>query len=460
MQTRSASRSANGHSIGLTKQRKRRAAVSSGSKSKSRRQESEPRKPLSPVTPDVSRPAGRLQAESNCCGYSPTDDEAEHSFLEALKGLRKFDTGHVVCRENEAASIYNFIEKCITNRESASMYIAGYPGTGKTYVVRHIFKRTKKKFPNTDTLMVNCMNASTPVNLYRDVCRHLGITGDGSFKEVAVSLERGLKKRKRMLLICLDEVDLLCRTDSSVLYRTFRWPEVSEKVILIGIANAFDMIERELPKLKLEQCKLPEIVHFKPYTKDQVECILKHRLQPVLDTVDQKALEFCARKVSAVTGDIRAALDICKISLHNSPMQSLHEGARSGGRPSVDGDRLIMSSVEMARSVNEVLNKRFEPVAATLPLQQKLLLALALRMQRQGRKMFSTFVIYKEYSEHCKKTNVPKMSSSEVQNACQLLESNNLLTICKKTGEYKLGVEENSVRRFIQDEKTIMNILK
>ncbi|CDW56701.1 hypothetical protein TTRE_0000498301 [Trichuris trichiura] len=327
-------------------------------------------------------------------------------------------------------------------------------------------------------MLVNCMNSSTSLQVgsrFQEAQAHVVLAVNQFFFPKISPLH--------FRLICLDEIDLLCKTDSSVLYSTFKWPVVSNKVILIGIANAFDMIERELPKLKLKQCKLPEIVHFRPYTKDQV-----------LDTVDEKALEFCARKISAVTGDIRTALDICKVSLQNSPLRSLPEnGSLRNGHSTVSNDRLMMSSVEMVKNVNEVLNRRFEPVAATLPLQQKLLLALALRMQRQGRKMFSSFMvsyytrrytvriisftmrqIYKEYSEHCKKTNIPKMGSSEVQNACQLLEANNLFALCKKTGEYKvglvrnifrfyqffkLGVEEGSVHRFIQDEKTIMNIL-
>ncbi|KFD49340.1 hypothetical protein M513_09787 [Trichuris suis] len=438
MLTRSASRSSKALRDETVNEKKRRTPTPIRAKSKFRRCDNEPRRSCSPSTPDEQTSFGRSPSAERSCRSGATGDDTEDSFLEALKSLRKFDTDRVICREDETASIWGFVTKCISDQESGSMYIAGYPGTGKTYVVRHIFKRIKKKYPSTDTLFVNCMNSNTPVNLYRDVCRQLRIPADGSFKEVASSLERGFKKLKRMLLICLDEIDLLCKTDSSVLYSTFKWPIVSNKVILIGIANAFDMIERELPKLKLKQCKLPEIVHFKPYTKDQVERILKYRLQPVLDTVDEKALEFCARKISAVTGDIRTALDICKLSLQNSPLRSLAEGGGlRNGHSLANNGRLMMSSVEMVKSVNEVLNRRFEPVAATLPLQQKLLLALALRMQRQGRKMFSSFMIYKEYSEHCKKTNIPKMSSSEVQNACQLLESNNLLALCKKTGEYK-----------------------
>lgn len=49
----------------------------------------------------------------------------------------------------------------------------------------------------------------------------------------------------------LDEIDQLVQKDPTVLYQLFEWPSLADsKLILIGIANALDMTERLLPRLR------------------------------------------------------------------------------------------------------------------------------------------------------------------------------------------------------------------
>ena len=40
--------------------------------------------------------------------------------------------------------------------------------------------------------------------------------------------------------------------------------------------------------------------------------------------IDSSAIQFCARKVAAMTGDARKALDICRrsVEIHNTPIKS------------------------------------------------------------------------------------------------------------------------------------------
>ena len=89
-----------------------------------------------------------------------------------------------------------------------------------------------------------------------------------------------------------------------------------DTVDVIGIANALDLTDRILPRLQSHVKCRPQLLHFPPYTKDQIVTILQERLgsnsEGTQTVVDPMAVQFCARKVAAVHGDLRKALDVCR----------------------------------------------------------------------------------------------------------------------------------------------------
>ena len=136
----------------------------------------------------------------------------------------------------------------------------------------------------------------------------------------------------------LDEIDQLVTKDQEVLYKLFQWASAKgSRFTLIGIANALDMTERLLPRLKAKGCE-PKVASFHPYNVKQIQDIIKARLLSlgsnqadvdasgetaaestktprVAPLIDSRAIEMCARKVAAGNGDLRRALDICRQSL-------------------------------------------------------------------------------------------------------------------------------------------------
>ncbi|MEE6526896.1 hypothetical protein FKM82_027835, partial [Ascaphus truei] len=116
-------------------------------------------------------------------------------------------------------------------------------------------------------------------------------------------------------LLVLDEMDQLDSKGQDVLYTVFEWPWLgNSRLVLIGIANALDLTDRILPRLQARpKCK-PQLLNFSPYTRDQIAAILQDRLTqvPGEQVLDHAAIQFCARKVSAVSGDARKALDVCR----------------------------------------------------------------------------------------------------------------------------------------------------
>ncbi|KAK6927077.1 AAA lid domain [Dillenia turbinata] len=119
-----------------------------------------------------------------------------------------------------------------------------------------------------------------------------------------------------MMLVIADELDYLITKDRAVLHDLSMLTTLPfSRCILIGIANAIDLADRFLPRLQSLNCK-PVVVSFRAYSKDQIIAILHQRLESLPYTVfHPKALELCARKVAATTGDMRKALCVCRSAI-------------------------------------------------------------------------------------------------------------------------------------------------
>ena len=113
-------------------------------------------------------------------------------------------------------------------------------------------------------------------------------------------------------------MDHLVTKSQEVMYKLVEYTaRASSKLVLIGIANSLNLPDRFLPRLKGKSVE-PKRLNFNPYTTDDIVAIISTRLQslaPDADTLpmmDVKAVELCARKVSAASGDLRMALDISR----------------------------------------------------------------------------------------------------------------------------------------------------
>lgn len=83
-------------------------------------------------------------------------------------------------------------------------------------------------------------------------------------------------------LLILDEIDQLETKKQNVLYSIFEWPSLPDaKLVLVGIANALDLTDRVLPRLQAKLEKQPQLLHFAPYTKQQIIDIICERFKEV-----------------------------------------------------------------------------------------------------------------------------------------------------------------------------------
>lgn len=81
-------------------------------------------------------------------------------------------------------------------------------------------------------------------------------------------------------------------------------------MIVIAIANTMDLPERMLTNKVSSRLGLSRLA-FHPYNHNQLIQIISSRLTGVVE-FEVSAVELCARKVGAVSGDARRALDLCR----------------------------------------------------------------------------------------------------------------------------------------------------
>ncbi|CAH1710612.1 unnamed protein product [Aphis gossypii] len=120
------------------------------------------------------------------------------------------------------------------------------------------------------------------------------------------------KKVKELSTILLvDEVDHICNRKQNVVYNILDWPsQTGSKVVVITIANTMDLPERVLRRCVTSRMGLTRLV-FKSYTFQQLQEIIMNMLIGN-STFDPDAVQLVARKVAAISGDTRRALDICR----------------------------------------------------------------------------------------------------------------------------------------------------
>jgi cell division control protein 6 len=102
-----------------------------------------------------------------------------------------------------------------------------------------------------------------------------------------------------MIMMVLDEIDQLVSKKQSVLYRIFEWPSLPDsRIILIGITNQLYLTDRSLSRLQFK-CELkPKLMHFPPYTKQQIVEIFTKRFEEsgVLDLFPPVTIQLLAAK--------------------------------------------------------------------------------------------------------------------------------------------------------------------
>jgi origin recognition complex subunit 1 len=121
----------------------------------------------------------------------------------------------------------------------------------------------------------------------------------------------------------MDELDQLVTKNQSVMYNFFNWPNLRHsRLIVLAVANTMDLPERTLSNKISSRLGLTRIT-FPGYNHEQLMKIIQSRLEGVPGgIVEPDAVQFASRKVAAVSGDARRALDICRRAVELAESES------------------------------------------------------------------------------------------------------------------------------------------
>ncbi|KMT14480.1 hypothetical protein BVRB_4g072530 [Beta vulgaris subsp. vulgaris] len=227
------------------------------------------------------------------------------------------------CRNKEMDEITTFIKGAICDDQCLGrcLYIHGVPGTGKTMSVLAVMRSLKSELDSGSIkpysfIEINGLKLATAENIYRVI--YEALSGHRvSWKKALHFLNERFSEGKQVgkgqnkpCILLIDELDLLVTRNQSVLYNILDWPtRPNSKLIVIGIANTMDLPEKLLPRISSRMG-----IHrlcFGPYTYQQLQEIIMSRLKGI-DAFDKQAVEFASRKVAAISGDARRALEICR----------------------------------------------------------------------------------------------------------------------------------------------------
>lgn len=311
------------------------------------------------------------------------------------------------CRETEFDTVHSHLEAAISAGTGACIYISGTPGTGKTATVREVVASlqaavAEEQLDDFYFVEINGMKVTDPHQSYSLLWEAL--KGDRVSSAHALELlEREFttpSPRRVPCVVLMDELDQLVTKNQGVMYNFFNWPQLRHsRLIVLAVANTMDLPERTLSNKISSRLGLTRIT-FPGYTHTQLMTIIQSRLEGAGSNVivEPDAIQFASRKVAAVSGDARRALDVCRRAVEIAEQETVEDPEKENAVPNTPSktparqkDALpgrakgVVTIATIKRAINEATSTPLAAHLRSLPLASKMFLAALLaRLRRTG----------------------------------------------------------------------------
>lgn len=232
-----------------------------------------------------------------------------------------------------------FISNGIESQQGGCLYVSGPPGTGKSALVQEIFDEFRAA-PELKFSVVNCVTCKTSSEVTSQLSQDLDVSlSAGKPAKDALSKLFTSKSSQRLHLVLMDEIDSLLDGDCDLLYSMFEWAmHRSSSLLLIGIANALDLTDRFMPRLKCRNLK-PQLLPFMPYAALDMSNIITQKLQSLLPAnaetapgfvpvIQPAAIKLIGSKIAAQTGDLRKAFSLARRAIDQIEKETLQQSVQ------------------------------------------------------------------------------------------------------------------------------------
>ncbi|RCI01983.1 Origin recognition complex, subunit 1 [Rhizopus stolonifer] len=343
------------------------------------------------------------------------------------------------CREDEFMEIAGYLENAIQEDSGLCIYISGVPGTGKTATVHEVIRylqqqKEEKNIPEFDFAEINGMKLTDPNQAYSILWECMNKSSDTEKKKKYTPahaqqlLEDKFSKpndNQRVTVVLMDELDLLVTRKQMVMYNFFDWPNRPlSKLIVVAIANTMDLPERLLKNKVASRMGLSRI-NFQPYRYDQLIEIVQSRLEGI-DAFAKDSVEFAARKVSAVSGDARRALDICRRAVEIVEQRAL----ATKNTATTDEKKMQVTIAVIDGAIKEMFTSPSVSFIRSCSLHQKIFLVSCMQRSRAiglAETEFGDIAHY--HAQTCKWHNIEPLNTSDLMRVCESLGQSRALVM-------------------------------
>jgi cell division control protein 6 len=323
-------------------------------------------------------------------------------------------------REGEIKKLAEILVVSAKGEKPSNVLLYGLTGTGKTVVSKYVVKKLVEKASsigsNLGYAYVNTRKLDTPYKVLASIASSLGLripyTGL-AISEVYRKYINALENWSGLHIVILDELDYFVkRNGDDLLYKLLRINEDLSKsrVSIIGITNNLYFVENLDPRVRSSLGE--EEIFFPPYNAEQLYTILKQRAEKAFHpgVIDDSVISYCAALAARENGDARRALDLLRVA----------------GEVAERENALVISTEHVKKALAEVEEGRVNQVIATLPLQQKLVLKVAVNLATR-RGYTTTGEVYSVYLEEARRRGLEPLSQRSVSQVLSQLDMMGIL---------------------------------